>query len=169
MSTQPGARFDGEALGSTVLVGIDGRDGSVRVLEAAGRLAQLGGLEVVVALVQKFGADLWAAGAEARAEVEQETEEAVFLLAASVLDPIGVRWRFALARGVPADGLNAIADACDAAVVVVGTRGSGPRSRLRRLISGSVSGTLVHCQRRPVLVIPPIAREPGRDRDGARS
>src|SRR5262245_28829921 len=116
----PSERFDGERrAGSSVLVGIDGRAGSERVLEAAGRLAKAFGLPVVVALVQRFYSDVATVSADAHREVQDEIEEAVFLQAALALDPLGVRWQFGLARGEPARGLCEVAEACDAALVVI--------------------------------------------------
>lgn len=153
---EPQDRFGGEPRpGSTIIVGIDGRQGSARVLDAAGRLSQSLGLPLVVALVQRYGADVLPAGAEATLELQHEIEEAVFFLAADTLEPMGVSWQFALPRGGPARALTELAEACDAAMVVIGTRGDGAISRLRRLINGSVSSRLVHGQCRPVLVIPP--------------
>jgi len=155
-------RFEDEPrAGSSILVGIDGRQGSARVLEAAARLALALDLPVVVALVQKFCSEVMPAGAEAHRELQEEIEESVFLTAAITLDTMGVRWQFGMARGEPARGLCELADACDAAIVVIGTRGDGARSKLHRLFNGSVSGRLVHGQHRPVLVVPP---EPARKR-----
>jgi nucleotide-binding universal stress UspA family protein len=148
--------------GSTIVVGIDGRDGSRRVLEAAGRLSQSLGLPLVVALVQQYCAAVVPAGAEAKLELQHEIEEAVFFLAAEILDPMKVSWQFAMPRGGPARALTELAESCDAALVVIGTRGDGPLSRLRRLVNGSVSSRLVHGQHRPVLVVPP--QQPGHAR-----
>ena len=138
-----------------MLVGIDGRAGSTRVLEAAGRLAKAFDLPVVVAVVQRFYSDVATVSADAHRAVQEEIEESVFLQAALALDPFGVRWQFGLARGEPVRGLCDVADACDAAIVVIGTRGDGTRSRLHRIFKGSVSSRLVHGQHRPVLVVPP--------------
>lgn len=125
------------------------------MLETAGRVAKAFELPVVVALVQKYCTDVTAATAEAHRELQDEIEESVFLMAAATLDPLGVRWQFGMARGEPARGLSELAEACDAAIVVIGTRGDGARTRLSRLFNGSVSSRLVHGLHRPVLVVPP--------------
>src|SRR4051812_25448639 len=120
-------RFDDDPRpGSTIVVGIDGRAGSRRVLEAAGRLSQSLGLPLVVALVQRYCADVVPAGAEAKLELQHEIEEAVFFLAAETLDPMKVSWHFAMPRGGPVRALTQLAESCDAALVVIGTRGDSP-------------------------------------------
>lgn len=57
-------------------------------------------------------------------------------------------------RGAPVAALAAAADAVDAFMIVVGSRGEGPGSALARLVEPSVSHGLIGHQSRPVLVVP---------------
>ena len=63
-------------------------------------------------------------------------------------------WSLAVVAGDAYAGLHALAERHDAAVIVVGTQGSGARCVVRRLVHGSVSARLIHQQGRPVLVVP---------------
>jgi nucleotide-binding universal stress UspA family protein len=135
-----------------VLVGADGGPGGLRALEAAGQLAVRLGTTVVVGLVQPVPAA--SALGEFVQGLREDLELEVLTQAASVLDPLGVRWRLALETGDAAHGLHVLAQEHDAALVVIGTRGPGVGPALRRLLSRSVSGHLVHHERRPVLVVP---------------
>jgi nucleotide-binding universal stress UspA family protein len=63
-------------------------------------------------------------------------------------------WTYHAGRADPVHLINAVADECDAVMVVVGTRGSGPRATVQRLFDGSVSHKLIGHQHRPVLVVP---------------
>jgi nucleotide-binding universal stress UspA family protein len=64
-------------------------------------------------------------------------------------------WTYHVERGRPVDLLAAVADANDALMVIVGSRGGGPITTLSRFMSGSISRGLIHRCGRPVLVVPP--------------
>lgn len=57
--------------------------------------------------------------------------------------------------GAPAHIISELADAVDADLIVVGTRGRAPISEV---VLGSVPVRLLHIAHRPVLVVPPLAR-----------
>lgn len=64
-------------------------------------------------------------------------------------------WTYHAARGEPVSALTGVADACDALMIVVGTRGEGLNGWIQRLLTASVSHGLIRRQGRPVLVVPP--------------
>ena len=72
----------------------------------------------------------------------------------SLLAPRNVRWSTRALAGDPARALGHVADAVDAAMIVVGTRRHSPRRGLREFFGGSVAAQLAHRQHRPVVVIP---------------
>jgi nucleotide-binding universal stress UspA family protein len=65
-----------------------------------------------------------------------------------------VPWSYEDRRGDPAGELAEAATEHQALMIVVGTREEGVRQALSRLIEPSVSHSVIHRQRRPVLVIP---------------
>lgn len=65
-------------------------------------------------------------------------------------------WTYHTERGEPVHALTTIADAHDALMIVVGTRGHGLGASLQRLLNGgSVGHGLVRGHHRPVLIVPP--------------
>jgi nucleotide-binding universal stress UspA family protein len=71
---------------------------------------------------------------------------------ADTLEDWGIETRTELRRGDPADEILAVEDAVTPSTVLVGSRG---RSRLRRLLLGSVSEDIVARARGNVLLVPP--------------
>jgi nucleotide-binding universal stress UspA family protein len=65
-----------------------------------------------------------------------------------------VTWTLRTTVGDPVTGIAHIAEEVGGGVIVVGTRGSGLRHGLRRLVEGSVSAQLARHQHLPVLVVP---------------
>jgi nucleotide-binding universal stress UspA family protein len=81
-----------------------------------------------------------------------------------------VRWSYESHPGEPSAVLARAADEHDALLIVVGTRGEGPRRALARLADPSVSHGVIGHQDRPILVVP--LPEPGNTataRRGARA
>lgn len=71
-------------------------------------------------------------------------------------------WTFHTTHGDPARALTEIADAHDAAMIIIGAPRPGLAALVDRLVGESVSTRLVHHGRRPVLVVPePAAGHPG--------
>ncbi|GGF30340.1 universal stress protein [Subtercola lobariae] len=79
---------------------------------------------------------------------------------AAALDPLDVRWLTLSSAGDPADSLGSLAEAMDAAAIVVGTHRSTARSSIAEFFNGSVAVHLAHRQHRPVIVVPvaPVER-----------
>ncbi|WP_246149977.1 universal stress protein [Agromyces intestinalis] len=72
----------------------------------------------------------------------------------ALLDPLDLTWEPRALAGDPTRALAHLAEAIDAAMIVVGTREPGVRGTLREFFSGSVAAHLAHRQHRPVLVVP---------------
>lgn len=66
----------------------------------------------------------------------------------------GLSWTYEARRGDPTVELARAAEEHEALLIVVGTRGEGLRVVIPRLIEPSVSHGVIHCQNRPVLVVP---------------
>lgn len=69
-----------------------------------------------------------------------------------VVAPLEVTFREL--AGDRAYALARLADICDVAVIVVGSRKRGVRSGLKEFFGGSVAAQLAHRQHRPVVVVP---------------
>lgn len=89
----------------------------------------------------------WEQQASAVLDAQRRTVER--LLVGSVPE-----WSYDVARGDPAALLAAVAEADDALMIVVGTRGRGLASAVARLVDPSVSRRVTLHQGRPVLVVP---------------
>jgi nucleotide-binding universal stress UspA family protein len=81
---------------------------------------------------------------------QKQALEVVEQAAAQARDA-GIETETTVRRGVPAEEICAIAEAEDAQLIVLGSHGWGP---MRRMICGSVSTSVLHQSRRPVLVVP---------------
>jgi nucleotide-binding universal stress UspA family protein len=57
-------------------------------------------------------------------------------------------------NGEVAQALGRLAESTDAAALIVGGQRPGRIARMSRLLEGSVSGSLIRLQARPVLIIP---------------
>ncbi len=72
-----------------------------------------------------------------------------------VVDPSGVDWQFRyLAGNRPDRALTHLARTVDAATIIVGTRTTEHRKRLRDYMERSLAFQLAHHQHRPVLAVP---------------
>lgn len=72
----------------------------------------------------------------------------------SVLGSPGEAWSFRVLNGDVAKALGRLADNTDASLLVVGAPRPGSLAWADRLLEGSVTASLIHSQRRPVLVVP---------------
>jgi nucleotide-binding universal stress UspA family protein len=139
---------------AVLVVGHDRFPESDHALATAARLARR--LQGVVHVVHAVSlddypinpdADDWEQQASAVLDVQGRTVE--HLLAGIVPE-----WSYEVRRGDPVDLLAAAAEADDALMIVVGTRGRGLATALARLVDQSVSHRVMSRQRRPVLVVP---------------
>lgn len=71
-----------------------------------------------------------------------------------VLGPPGGAWTFRVLNGEVAQALGRLAEATDAAALIVGGQRPGRVARMGRLLEGSVSVSLTRLQARPVLIVP---------------
>jgi nucleotide-binding universal stress UspA family protein len=140
--------------GPTLVVGHGHDPSSDHALLAAIDLARrLGGRLHVVHVIDlnDYPVDVDAAdweerGAEAVAAEQRHVE--------SVLADASVPWTYEACHGDPATVLCTAAQEHDALLIVVGSRGEGPRRALARLLDPSISHGVIQRQRRPVLVVP---------------
>jgi nucleotide-binding universal stress UspA family protein len=80
---------------------------------------------------------------------------------AHMLTDLELDWTYEARRGDPAAELAQAAEEHDALLIVVGTRGEGLRLVIPRLVEPSVSHGVIHCQPRPVVVVPAPETHPG--------
>jgi nucleotide-binding universal stress UspA family protein len=139
-----------------IIVGVDGSHHSRRALqwaisEAATRHVPLTVLTVHQAIAGYWGGSVQYTGdpeltAQARKEVQKETDDILDALDAAVRPPaVTVR----AVNGLPVEELLAAAQ--DADMLVVGARGAGG---FKRLLLGSVSTHVTHHAPCPVVIIP---------------
>lgn len=145
-------------MATTIVVGIDGSEGSTRALEWCRDHAA--GLDAEVVVVHAFSLAAFALPSyevPSMAEVASQTrEELARLLATEWTAPVaGIPHRTELVEGPAARALIDVADQEGAELIVVGSRGRGG---FAELVLGSVSHQLLHHSRVPVLVVPPPDR-----------
>jgi len=149
-----------DALDGPVLCGIDESDGAITAARYGSELAGALGAEVRLAHVLPTGTGAAMPTSSGVTPLtlelvaEHERQRALRLLdrvrrAAGIATNV----RLYLARGEPAEGLDALAEDQAAGLVVVASRGRAAR---RAALLGSASATLAATGRRPVLVLSPI-------------
>ena len=124
-----------------ILVGLDGSDGATRALEWAIDLAEATGSDIVAVNAPGVGASNAAMDA-ARQALER--------WCAPIRDR-AVSHAICVEPGDARTALEHAADATDASLLVVGTRGLGA---VRGLLLGSVAGYVARYARRPIAVVP---------------
>lgn len=135
----------------TIVLALDGSEGSKRAIPIAQELARRDGAKIVIAHVEekvagKGGAEIYADEDEIRDAVREQAEE---------LSDAGTETSVEMATvmlGGPAHAIAEIADRADADLIVVGTRGQSP---VTGLLLGGVTQRLLHISHRPVLAVPP--------------
>lgn len=135
----------------TIVLALDGSDGSRRAIPVAVELARRDGAKIVIAHVEqdvagKGGGPIPATEDEIQAEVRGQADE---LSAQGIETSVEMR---NVMLGGPAHAIEEIAEGADADLIVVGTRGQSP---VAGLLLGSVTQRLLHIARRPVLSSPP--------------
>ena len=137
-----------------IVVGVDGSTGSQVALEWAIREAKVRGAPVEAVHVWQLPFVGDAAGMAAFTVDGEAVEQASRSLLDGVVDGVeheGVEIGRHLERGDTAGALLRAAEALDADLLVVGSRGRGG---FAGLLLGSVSQQIVHHSTRPVVVVP---------------
>jgi nucleotide-binding universal stress UspA family protein len=135
---------------NTIVLALDGSEGSRQAIPVAATLAQQDGARVVIAHVEqdvvgKGGGPIPATEDEIQAEIRKQADE----LSKDGIET-GVKMRNVMLGG-PAHAIAEIADEEDADLIVAGTRG---HTAIGGLLLGSVTQRLLHIARCPVLVVP---------------
>ena len=134
----------------TIVLALDGSEGSRRAIPLAVGLAQRDDARIVIAHVEqdlagKGGAPVRVTEDEIQDEIRKQADE----LSAEGVDT-AVEMRNVMGGG-PAHAIEEIADKAGADLIILGTRGHAP---VAGLLLGSVTQRLLHITRRPVLVVP---------------
>jgi len=129
-----------------IVVGVDGSEDSIQAVAFAGRLAKETGACLTVVYVQH----LPVVGPPELERNHRMAERRVARRVVKALMPLSVPWDLEVGGGDVAEEVQRVARERGADLIVVGTRGHGPVSRL---LGGSVSTRVVHHADRPVLVV----------------
>jgi nucleotide-binding universal stress UspA family protein len=137
----------------TIVLALDGSDGSRRATPFALELAQRDNGKIVVAhveeeIVGKGGGPIHATEDEIQVEIREQAKK---------LSEEGVETSVEMTSvmlGGPAHAIASIADKANADVIVCGTRG---HAAVTGLLLGSVTQRLLHVAHQPVLVVPEAA------------
>jgi nucleotide-binding universal stress UspA family protein len=138
----------------TIVLALDGSEGSRRAIQVAAELARQNGGRIVIAHVEqdvagKGGAPIPITEDEIQAEIRKQADQ---------LSTDGIETSVEMRQvmlGGPAHPIAEIAEDANADLIVTGTRGHSP---VAGLLLGSVTQRLLHIARSPVLVVPPPDR-----------
>lgn len=141
---------------STVVVGIDGSEGSSRAAEHATALARHWGAALKLVTVVRTPEGWWGIGGappspEALSNALIEGQQQILREIEGHLDLDGVDYETVEELGDPANRLVAVCEASQADLLVIGRRGAG---LAERVILGSTADRLTHLAPCPVLVVP---------------
>jgi nucleotide-binding universal stress UspA family protein len=147
----------------SIVVGVDGSENSEAALVVAEGLANRLGARLVLANVVEYAHSPSAAvgpmgpgiGVPFGDPLGEQVQAAEALLE-EIVEEAGVEAETRVVAGLAGERLADLADDENAAMVVVGSRGRGA---FKAAFLGSVSTSLIGVARRPVLVVPPGARE----------
>jgi len=139
---------------TTIVLALDGSEGSRRAIPVAAELARQNGGRIVIAHVEqdvagKGGAPIPITEDEIQAEIRKQADQ----LSTDGIET-SVEMRNVMLGG-PAHPIAEIAEEANADLIVAGTRGHSP---VAGLLLGSVTQRLLHIARSPVLVVPPPDR-----------
>jgi nucleotide-binding universal stress UspA family protein len=138
----------------TLVLGLDGSEGSKRALSVAVEIAKQNNGRIVIAHVEedvigKGGGPIHATEDEIQAAIKRQAEE---LVAEGIDAEVKMT---SIMLGGPAHAIASIADESNAELIVVGTRGHSP---VAGLLLGGVTQRLLHIAHQPVLAVPPAER-----------
>jgi nucleotide-binding universal stress UspA family protein len=135
----------------TIVLALDGSEGSRHAIPLAVELARRDNAKLVVVHVEeeiigKGGGPILATEDEVQDEVRKMAQE---VSASGVETSVEMR---SVMLGGPAHAIEDVAAEAGADLIVAGTRGHSP---VAGLLLGSVTQRLLHIARRPVLAVPP--------------
>lgn len=141
---------------STVVVGVDGSDGSRRAADVAVALARHWEAHLKLVTVVRTPEGWWGIGGappspEALSAALVEGQQQILRDFEEGLDLEGVDYVTVEELGDPVSRLLAVCEANDADMLVIGRRGAG---LAERVILGSTADRLTHLAPCPVLVVP---------------
>jgi nucleotide-binding universal stress UspA family protein len=141
---------------STIVVGIDGSEGSDRAANHAAAVARHWKAKLLLVTVVRAPEGWWGIGGappspEALSAALVEGQQRILAETENRLDLEGVDHETVEELGDPVGRLIAVAEANDADLIVVGRRGAG---LAERMLLGSVADRLCHLSTRPVVVVP---------------
>lgn len=141
---------------STVVVGVDGSEGSQRAAEHAAAIARFWKAKLLLVTVVRTPEGWWGIGGappspEALSAALVEGQQRILRDIEDQLDMNGITYETVEELGDPVTRLIAVSETNDADLLVVGRRGAG---LAERMILGSVADRLCHLAPCPVLVVP---------------
>ena len=141
---------------STLVVGVDGSDGSTRAANHAAAIARHWGARLLLVTVVRTPEGWWGIGGappspEALSAALVEGQQRILADIETDLRLEGVDYELVEELGDPVSRLIAVAEDNDADMIVVGKRGAG---LAERVLLGSVADRLCHLATCPVLVVP---------------
>lgn len=141
---------------STIVVGVDGSDGSRRAAEHAAAIARHWEASLKLVTVVRTPEGWWGIGGappspEALSTALVEGQQQILREFEDHLDLDGVTYETIEELGDPVGRLLYVCEANDADLLVIGRRGAG---LAERVILGSTADRLTHLSECPVLVVP---------------
>lgn len=142
---------------NSILVALDGSDGSNRALRYASERAKAAGAKLILTYViewSPYSFNTPEENAERHKRREQEIDRAkssIVAPAAKSLEASAIACETVVRHGHPAQTLIELAEEYGAQQIVIGRRG---QSGFKDLIFGSVAGSLVQTSPIPVVVVP---------------
>lgn len=141
---------------STIVIGVDGSEGSKRAAEHGVAIARHWKASVKLVTVVRTPEGWWGIGGgppspESLSEALVEGQQKILAEFEEDLDLEGVDYDTVEELGDPASRLLAVCESADADLLVIGRRGAG---LAERVILGSTADRLTHLAECPVLVIP---------------
>jgi nucleotide-binding universal stress UspA family protein len=140
----------------TIVVGIDGSEGSKRAAEHGVAIARHWGAKLKLVTVVRTPEGWWGIGGappspESLSTALVEGQQQILREFESDLDLEGIAYETVEELGDPVSRLLAVAETSQADMVVIGRRGAG---LAERVILGSTADRLTHLAPCPVLVVP---------------
>ena len=141
---------------SSVVVGVDGSEGSKRAAQHAVAIARHWGAHLKLVTVVRTPEGWWGIGGappspESLSTALVEGQHQILRDFEEDLDLAGVEYETVAELGDPVTRLLAVSEASGADMLVIGRRGAG---LAERVILGSVADRLTHLAECPVLVVP---------------